>query len=107
MSATFRLLLQCALCLTIVLGLAACGSDEGDGETGTGTSGAVITFGAALSLTGKISTEGGTAKDGYDIYVDEINQRGGIEVGGKAQGRDQVLRRPERRRDLGRSCTRS
>ncbi len=42
-----------------------------------------ITFGAALSLTGKTSTEGRMAKAGYDIYVDEINKRGGIVVGGK------------------------
>jgi branched-chain amino acid transport system substrate-binding protein len=42
-----------------------------------------ITFGAALSLTGRISTEGRLVKIGYDIYVDEINKRGGIKVGGK------------------------
>jgi branched-chain amino acid transport system substrate-binding protein len=42
-----------------------------------------ITFGAALSLTGKVSTEGRLVKVGYDIYVDEINKRGGIKVGGK------------------------
>ena len=45
---------------------------------------ATITFGAALSLTGRVSTEGRLAKLGYDIYVDEINKRGGIKVGGKA-----------------------
>jgi branched-chain amino acid transport system substrate-binding protein len=43
-----------------------------------------ITFGAALSLTGRVSTEGRLVKVGYDIYVDEINKRGGIKVGGKA-----------------------
>ncbi len=43
-----------------------------------------ITFGSALSLTGKVSTEGRLVKAGYDIYVDEINQRGGIKVGGKS-----------------------
>ena len=42
-----------------------------------------ITFGAALSLTGRISTEGRLVQLGYDIYVDEINKRGGIKVGGK------------------------
>lgn len=41
-----------------------------------------ITFGAALSLTGRVSTEGRLVKVGYDIYVDEINKRGGIRVGG-------------------------
>ncbi len=42
-----------------------------------------ITFGAALSLTGRLATEGRLVKTGYDIYVDEINKRGGIKVGGK------------------------
>jgi len=42
-----------------------------------------ITFGAALSLTGRVSTEGRLVKVGYDIYVDEINKRGGIRVGGR------------------------
>ena len=43
----------------------------------------VITFGAALSLTGKVSTEGRLVKEGYDMYVSHINERGGIKVGGK------------------------
>lgn len=42
-----------------------------------------ITFGAALSLTGRLATEGRLVKVGYDIYVDEVNKRGGIKVGGK------------------------
>jgi branched-chain amino acid transport system substrate-binding protein len=44
----------------------------------------VITFGAALSLTGAMATEGRLVKEGYDLYVKHINQRGGIKVGGKA-----------------------
>lgn len=43
----------------------------------------VITFGAALSLTGKTATEGRLVKIGYDFYVKHINERGGIRVGGK------------------------
>ncbi len=43
----------------------------------------VITFGAALSLTGKMSTEGRLVKEGYDIYVKYINEKGGITVGEK------------------------
>ena len=42
----------------------------------------VIRFGAALSLTGGLSTEAKQCKDGYDFYVKQINQRGGILVGG-------------------------
>lgn len=44
----------------------------------------LITFGAALSLTGKTATEGRLVKAGYDLYVDQINARGGIKVGGKS-----------------------
>ena len=43
----------------------------------------VITFGAALSLTGKTATEGRLVKEGYDLYVDQINARGGFKVGNK------------------------
>jgi branched-chain amino acid transport system substrate-binding protein len=43
----------------------------------------VITFGAALSLTGKTATEGRLVKVGYDIYVDQINAKGGFKVGNK------------------------
>jgi len=43
----------------------------------------VITFGAALSLTGKTATEGRLVKEGYDIYVKYINEKGGIKVGNK------------------------
>lgn len=42
-----------------------------------------ITFGAALSLTGKTATEGRLVKVGYDIYVNQINARGGFKVGNK------------------------
>ena len=43
----------------------------------------LITFGAALSLTGKTATEGRLVKVGYDLYVDQINARGGFKVGNK------------------------
>ena len=42
-----------------------------------------LTFGASLSLTGSMSTEGRLVKEGYDFYVRHINERGGIRVGGK------------------------
>jgi branched-chain amino acid transport system substrate-binding protein len=43
----------------------------------------VIRFGAAVSLTGPLSTEAKQAKDGYDFYVEQVNERGGIPIGGK------------------------
>lgn len=43
----------------------------------------VIRFGASLSLTGKMATEGRLVKDGYDFYVKHINALGGIPIKGK------------------------
>src|SRR2546421_7078962 len=63
------------LALTALLA-AACGASSG----GTPTTGAPIVFGAAVSLTGAQSKEGGLTKQGYDLWLDWINQRGGIVV---------------------------
>ncbi len=43
----------------------------------------VITFGAALSQTGGMATEGRLVREGYDFYVKQINAKGGIKVGDK------------------------
>ena len=43
----------------------------------------VVRFGASLSLTGKMATEGRLVKDGYDFYVKHINALGGIPIKGK------------------------
>jgi branched-chain amino acid transport system substrate-binding protein len=43
----------------------------------------VIRFGAAVSLTGALSTEAKQMKDGYDFYVKQINERGGMPIAGK------------------------
>ncbi len=42
-----------------------------------------IKLGAAVSLTGKYSTNGKNTKDGYDIAVQRLNSMGGVKVGGK------------------------
>ncbi len=42
-----------------------------------------IIFGAALSFTGKYSTNGKHTKNGYDLVVKRINEMGGVKVGGK------------------------
>src|SRR6266581_1025643 len=57
--------------------LAACGSST----TGNSpTTGSTLVFGAAVSLTGAQSKEGGLTKQGYDLWLDWINARGGIVV---------------------------
>jgi len=67
-----------AITATILL-LSACGS-SGGGSGSTPTTGAPIIFGTAVSLTGQQSKEGGLTKQGYDLWLDWINQRGGIVV---------------------------
>ena len=42
-----------------------------------------ITLGAAVSLTGKYSTNGKNTQDGYELAVKQINSKGGVKVGDK------------------------
>jgi branched-chain amino acid transport system substrate-binding protein len=43
----------------------------------------VITIGCSISLSGKLVKEGKLTKDGYDLWVKLVNERGGLNVGGK------------------------
>ncbi|MEW6090806.1 MAG: amino acid ABC transporter substrate-binding protein [Pseudomonadota bacterium] len=43
----------------------------------------VIKLGAAVSLTGKYSSNGNFTRKGYDLAVKRINEEGGVNVGGK------------------------
>src|ERR1700737_1388721 len=64
------------LAATAVL-TAACGTST---PSNGPTTGSALVFGAAVSLTGAQSKEGGLTKQGYDLWLDWINQRGGIVV---------------------------
>jgi branched-chain amino acid transport system substrate-binding protein len=55
-----------------------CGGDAQTSDDGSGP----ILIGAAISETGKYSVEGGGLKQGYDLWVNWVNERGGIDVGG-------------------------
>ena len=55
--------------------LSACGTSNAGTAPSTGSP---IIFGAAVSLTGSQSKEGGLTKQGYDLWLDWINARGGI-----------------------------
>jgi branched-chain amino acid transport system substrate-binding protein len=46
--------------------------------------GDTIVLGSAISFTGKYSTNGIHAKNGYNLGVKRINEMGGVKVGGKA-----------------------
>ena len=63
-----------ALALMSVLFAAPTGGPEAD----------TIALGAAVSLTGKYSTNGKNTKDGYDLAVERVNELGGVKVGGKS-----------------------
>jgi len=68
-----------AVCLAasaVALAFATTASAKVDGDT--------IILGSAISFTGKYSTNGIHAKNGYDIAVKKINEMGGVKVGGKS-----------------------
>jgi branched-chain amino acid transport system substrate-binding protein len=66
--------------------LAACSSSGGSSSTGPAasasasgpSSSAPITIGASLSLTGDFSADGQAYKQGYDLWVKDVNASGGI-----------------------------
>ncbi|MDH3523262.1 MAG: amino acid ABC transporter substrate-binding protein [Acidobacteriota bacterium] len=60
-----------ALAVMVAAGAAANAKVEGD----------TIVLGAAVSLTGKYSTNGKNTQDGYDLAVARVNELGGVQVG--------------------------
>jgi branched-chain amino acid transport system substrate-binding protein len=78
-----------ALLAAVVLAAAAAGcggGDEGGGDTGGSgqASGKPIKIGASLPLTGDFSEPGVAAKQGYEIWQEQINAQGGL-LGRKVQ----------------------
>ena len=69
-----------ALCLAASLMLAACGTPW----SGSSAADDPIVFGATIPITGPKAEEGRYTRDGYQFYIDTLNQRGGIVVGGRA-----------------------
>jgi len=41
----------------------------------------VLKLGASVCITGRLAKEGGYVKDGYTLWMEEINKKGGIKVG--------------------------
>src|SRR5690349_17951720 len=65
------------LLMVLLLLLAACGFPGAAAQRNT------IRFGATISITGPTAKEGEQARDGYLLFVEAINARGGITVGGR------------------------
>src|SRR5688572_15623476 len=42
-----------------------------------------LRLGAAVALTGPVSKEGNLVKDGYDVWMQTVNEQGGFDVAGK------------------------
>jgi branched-chain amino acid transport system substrate-binding protein len=65
---------------------AGCGGGGGGGGSAASAGGAAtgdtIVIGTALSQTGQLSKEGALTKQGYDLWLDWINGKGGIVVNG-------------------------
>ena len=61
--------------LGLILGTASTSFSKVEGDK--------IILGAAVSLTGKYSTNGKHTKNGYNLAVKRINEKGGVTVGGK------------------------
>lgn len=57
------------------------GSDSTSSEAGGGGDGP-IKVGAAVSSTGKFAIEGVSTRHGYELWEEQVNERGGIDVGG-------------------------
>lgn len=53
------------------------------GSAGPASADDVIRFGAPLPLTGPLAPEAVKQKQGYDLWAEEANKAGGIDVGGK------------------------
>ena len=69
--------------VALVIGIAAI-SLMITGSVWAKVEGDTIIFGAAVSFTGKYSTNGKHTKNGYDLAVKRINEKGGVKVGGKS-----------------------
>ncbi|WNK00585.1 amino acid ABC transporter substrate-binding protein [Thalassospiraceae bacterium LMO-JJ14] len=65
--------LASAFALGVTLATPASAKVEGD----------TIVLGSAISFTGKYSTNGIHAKNGYELGVKKVNEMGGVKVGGK------------------------
>jgi len=59
----------------LILGTTSTSFSKVEGDT--------IILGAAVSLTGKYSSNGVHTQNGYNMAVDRINSKGGVKVGGK------------------------
>lgn len=66
-----------------ITGAAAFGLVTAGGMATANAANDTIVLGAAVSLTGKYSTNGEHTKRGYDLAVERVNEMGGVKIGDK------------------------
>lgn len=66
-----------------ITGVAAFGMVTAGGLNSASAADDTIVLGAAISLTGKYSTNGEHTKRGYDLAVQRVNEMGGVKIGDK------------------------
>src|SRR5512146_1157483 len=76
-SASAPIVAMTLLAFVVPATLAACGSTSAGGGSDT------LVFGAPVSLTGSLSHEGTDTLNGYNLWADQVNAKGGIKVGDK------------------------
>lgn len=69
------------ICAATIGVTAACSSSNSSDGAGGATN--TITLGAALPLTGSLASEGRLTQEGYEVCEQQVNARGGLDVGGK------------------------
>jgi len=75
MKKMYKFVLVLLSTLGLILGTTSTSFSKVEGDT--------IILGAAVSLTGKYSSNGVHTQNGYNMAVDRINSMGGVKVGGK------------------------
>jgi branched-chain amino acid transport system substrate-binding protein len=81
-SRLFGLLLTLGMAAAL---LASCKSaSPGTGGGGGAANKTQLVFGFSTSITGSLANEGKLTRDGYQMWADTVNQKGGLKVGGKS-----------------------
>ena len=73
--------MQLARAVLVCLGMTFLGMTGGI-DAGAGTPDEIV-LGAAVSLTGKYAQNGLNTKNGYDLAISKINEKGGVKIGNK------------------------
>jgi len=67
----FMVMMLIFICLSLLLSNIVIAQEE------------TITIGCSIALTGALTREGNLGRDGYNLWMDTINEQGGLEVNGK------------------------